>query len=340
MEIKKSELKKALEIVKPGLASKEAIEQTTSFAFVDGFVVTYNDEICISHPIPDLKISGAIQASELYLFLSKVKGDEIKLEIKETEITLKSGRAKAGLILESEIKLPITEEIKKKGKWKALPENFNNQVKLAAGACGKDMSEPILTCVYVNKELIQASDSYKIAECKLKGEVPVKPFLLPATSAMQVIKLKPTKIATGKGWVHFMTEAETVISCRIFEDKFVDISKFLKVKGTSIVLPKELPEVLETASIFSKRDQILSESVHITINSKKLEVRSKTETGCWFKEAIPIKYEGKPISFSIPPYLLKDILKTTLKCVIGKERLRFKGEDWIYIAALTNQEEE
>jgi hypothetical protein len=71
--MKKTDLIKALEAVKPGLANKEMIEQSTSFAFMEDRVVTYNDEISISHPLKGIPIVGAIKADELYAFLSKVK---------------------------------------------------------------------------------------------------------------------------------------------------------------------------------------------------------------------------------------------------------------------------
>ena len=54
--MKKAELIKALEAVRPGLANKEMIEQSTSFAFMKDRVVTYNDEISISYPKPKQRI--------------------------------------------------------------------------------------------------------------------------------------------------------------------------------------------------------------------------------------------------------------------------------------------
>jgi len=54
MKINKNELKNALEIVKPGLANKEIIDQSTSFAFMNDCIVTYNDEISVSHPVKDI----------------------------------------------------------------------------------------------------------------------------------------------------------------------------------------------------------------------------------------------------------------------------------------------
>jgi DNA polymerase III sliding clamp (beta) subunit (PCNA family) len=333
MEIKKSDLKTALEIVKPGLATKESIEQTTSVAFIEKRVVTYNDEISISHPIPGLGITGAIQAPELYALLGKLKQEVIKIEVKETEIILKSGRAKAGLVLQSEIKLPVDGEIAEKGKWKTLPENFNKQLLFSIGACGTDMTKPLMTCANIAESVIQGSDSFKIIQTELSDKMPVKPFLLPANSAAKLVRLKPVKIAAGKGWVHFKTKENTVISCRIFEDKYPDISKHLKCKGESLTLPDNLLEVLEKASVFAKREQAIMEIVEISLSGTKLIVHSESEGG-WFEEDIKIKKIGKTINFKIPPYLLQDILKQTLKCTVGKGKLKFKGDDWVYVATL------
>ena len=91
MKVKKENLRNALEIVKPGLSNKELIEQSTSFAFIKGRVVTYNDEISISHPVEDLKNSGAIKAEELYALLSKIKEEEIDIVPQEAEILIKDG---------------------------------------------------------------------------------------------------------------------------------------------------------------------------------------------------------------------------------------------------------
>ena len=333
MEIKKTDLKKALEIVKPGLASKAEIEQTTSVAFIEKRVITYNDEISISHPIPGLDITGAIQAPELYALLGKLKTEVIKIEVKESEIILKAGRAKAGLVLQAEIKLPVDGEIAEKGEWETLPENFNKQLLFAIGACGTDMSSPLITCVNISEGVIQASDRFKIIQAELSEKMPVNTFLLPANSAIKVVRLKPIKIATGKGWVHFQTKENTIISCRIFEDAYPDISKHLKCKGESLTLPENLLEALEKASIFAKQEADLMEVIEISMKDEKLEIFSESEGG-WFKESIKIEEVKNPINFKIPPYLLRDILKQTSECVIGKAKLKFKGKDWVYIAAL------
>jgi hypothetical protein len=205
MKINRKELQTALEIVKPGLANREVIEQANSFAFMDDRLVTYNDEISISHPISGLEITGAVKADELYKFINKVKKDELEFELTDNEIVLISGRSKAGFAIQSEIKLPI-KDIGNIGKWKALPDDFMSKISFVSSSAGKTMSKPILACVHVNKEgFVEASDGFRITKNMLSDTMPVKTFLIPATSVSQIIRLKPTKIAEGQGWIHFKT---------------------------------------------------------------------------------------------------------------------------------------
>ena len=336
MKIIKSDLLGALEIVKPGLANREIIEQVTSFAFINGMVVTYNDRISIAHPVPGLELEGAVVADNLYKFLSKIKDEEIELEVEGNEIIITSGRSKAGLTLQSEIKLPLKRELETKAKWKDLPENFVEGMKFVMSACSKDMSMPIYTAVHVNKEgYVEGTDRYRIAHFELSSEMPVETFLLPATSAVEVVKLQPTKIAEGGGWMHFQTEEGTIISCRIYAEEFPSSKAFLKMEGAKLILPKTVEEVLDRAMIFAKRDHLLDESVDITVSNNRLKVSAKAEAG-WFKEETNMRYEGDPIMFSIAPYLLKGILSKTQGCEITSNKLKFEGEGWKYITTLRN----
>jgi len=334
MKINKKQLLDALEIVKPGLASKEQLEQTTSFAFFGGRVVTYNNEISISAPIHGMEITGAIQADNLYKFLGKIKKEEIELEVKGNEIVITSGKSKAGLTLQSEIKLPLNEDIAEKNDWNILPENFLQGVRFVVSACGKDTNLPILTCVHVSqKGFVEASDNYRIAKYHLGEDMPLNTFLMPSTSILTMVKLQPTQISEGKGWIHFKTEDEVIFSCRVFEDSYPDTKAFFNIQGEKVTFPKTIEEVLDRAGVFAKRDTVMDETVNITISDRKLKVSSKSESG-WFEEEVNMAYEGENLSFDVTPHLLKQILSETLACVVGKGKLQFEGESWVYITAL------
>jgi DNA polymerase III sliding clamp (beta) subunit (PCNA family) len=331
MIIKRQELLKALEIVKPGLSSKETIPQATFFAFKDGKVITYNDELSISHPIECIEIEGAVKAVELHALLSKIKKDEIEIIIDGEELRIESKKAKAGLSLQAEIKLPIIDKI---SKWKRLPGAFLKYLSFAIPTCASDTSRPILTCVHIGKEgFIEASDSFKMVRCELGEEMPTSSFLIPASSAIEVKRLNPISIAESKGWIHFKTLDGTEISCRTFEDSYPDTSKVLKGDGEKITFPKTIFDIVERASVFSKREHILDESVDISIKNNKITIGSKADCG-WFEEEANIQYNNKPIFFCITPYLLKDILSETLECIICENKLKFEGDNWVYVTLL------
>ena len=329
--MKKSNLINALEIVKPGLATKEIIEQSTSFAFMGDRVVTYNDEISISHPVEGLEIVGAVQSSELYQILKKIKQDEIEVELTETEVLLTAGRVKVGLTLQSEIKLPL-EEVGTISEWKDLPDNFLEALRSASLSCSKDNAKPVLNCVHINsKGFIEASDGYQIMKTTLTTKLNIPTFLIPSSSVSIVLKALPVKIASGTGWVHFKTETETVISCRVIEDAFPDTSAILKVEGRELAFPRTIGDILDRASVFKEGN---NENVTVALEKHRIKVSSNSETG-WFLEESNVKYEGEPVEFDIVPSLLKNIITSGLTCVFDGSKLKFQGELWEFITVVT-----
>lgn len=336
MKIDRQELLDALEIVKPGLANKEIIEQSTSFAFMEGRIVTFNDEISISHPVSGLNITGAVKAEEFYGILNKLKKEEITIVLKENELILKSGSSKAGLVLQAEISLPL-DEIEEINKWGRLPANFVEALKFTVHATSRDMSRPILTCVHINKDgFVEASDSNRVALFELIKEMPVDTFLIPSHTVLEIIKMAPTKVAKSPNWIHFKTKKGTIISCRIFVDSFPDTKEILKVQGVQIEFPKIVQEVLDRASVFAKREQSLDENVTISLEDHFMNIESKSDFG-WFKERIKIEFDLIPISFNITPNLLMDILNKTHTCIISDTMIKFEASLWQYVIALRHE---
>ena len=340
MKIQKESLVKALEKVRPGLAARELIQQSTSFAFVGNRVLTYNDEISISHPVEGLDITGAVKAQALYDFLNKVKADEIDITWETDHVVIQAGRTKAGLVFEQEIKLPI-EEVEGIEGWEELPSDFAPTMAMCHPCCAQDMSRPILTCVHVNKKVVEASDSFQIIHCELPAEVPVERFLLPFRAARELVKYPVHEIARGKGWVHFRTTDGTVFSARILPDEFPDTSAFLEVEGEEFTFPKTVADALGRATIFS-RDDLDTQGISLAtvrISDRQMVVTARNEFG-WFEESVRTRYSGPAISFVVGTQLLIAILKRLQQCIIGEGRIKFIGEGWAHVTATLADEKE
>lgn len=326
MKINREKLLEALERVKPATGT-DIIDQSNTFVFEEGKVVTYNDEISISHPIEVEFFEGSIPAEELYNLLKRFKGDEVEVSTKDGELLLKSGRAKAGLRMDDEITLPL-EEISESNKWHKLPGDFEQFMRFAMGACSRDMMRPILSCVHVNKDgRIEASDSYRLVQCKL-DKMPVNTFLIPANSVKEVLKIQPNKISESKGWIHFINKEGTTISCRTYDDDYVNIQDHMTFRGEKVTLPEEMREAVERAKTFA------DEFVEITMNKSGVTVGGKSDVG-WFEQTVKSDFKGEEeIKFHIRYFVMLDILKQTTECIIGKSKLKFKGDGWQYVAVI------
>lgn len=326
----------ALAIVQPGLATKEIIEQSTSFAFVDGCVVTYNDEISIRHPVPNLELEGAIKASEFYKLLEKLNKDEIDMDVDGAEVRLKCGRTKATFTLKEKVVLPISEvgEIKQ---WQVVPEKFVEAISFCIFSCSKQMTTPVLTCVHVDTEnnWAESSDNYRLTKHTFPSGLDIPKFLLPYESAMVLSTYGPaiTHVSEGEGWIHFRMGTGTIFSARVFDDKYPDTSMFYEVSGQDLQLPKTLGDILERAEIFSKRAHVLDEYVTIDMANNQIGVQATSEVGS-FHESANTKYGDNPISFSINPGFLKLIVEQVRSCKLDVDKLKFSAEDWEHVIAL------
>lgn len=338
MEIVVSDFKKALEVVKPGLATTVVeIDQVTSFAFTGDSVTTFNNEICITHPLSNLEIHGAIEAELLYKFLSKVKADKITLSIDDTSVEMKSGRMKATFSIEPEIKLPLKDEkLITKGKWKKLPETFAGDVSMVKSCVSKDMIKPKLNCVHFNKEgFIESSDGFRIFRYSYEDKLPMQTMLIPESSVNSLIQMNPTHVAKGDEWIHFKNAGGTVLSCRTLDDEFPETEEFLKKgkKGIKITFPKELIAALDVAEIFTDNHM-----VKLAIDKDELTISSESQIAS-YKEKLTLDSDVAPFAFYITPYLLRDILRQIQYCTIYKDKLIFKSDNWTYMTMLTVTED-
>lgn len=338
MKINKADLQEALEIVKPGIASTEIIEQANAFAFTGDSITTYNDEISISHPLKGLMedVKGAVKAEELYQFLNKTSAEEIELNATENEIQIKAGKGKAGLTFQQEVVLPLEEIGEIKG-WKKLPEKFTEALDFVRSTCSRNQSFPVLTCIHIREDgWVESTDNFRLTRYQTEA-TPYAPILIPASAVQELLKLEepPSRIAQTPGWVHFKTKAGTVFSCRIFADTFPDTDALTKVKGDNMSFPKAINEIVDRAAVFSK-DVLSPKSnprIQATLTEGTLTIRGEGVSG-WFEESARVRYKGKDLTFEISPMFLQEALRDLKNCVISNDRMLFSGDNWIHVVAL------
>ena len=338
--VNREELLYALEKVKPGVAAKEIIEQTTHFSFLGNVVATYNDEISIRHPVKfDTPIYGVVKAEELYELLSKLTGETIAIEVTESELVLNAKNVTAGLTLQSEVLLPLG-EINLLDEWRPLPKKFTQALHFCLPAITTDMSFPALSCINVRQDgIVEASDNFRLSRYNMGKKMPVPTFLLPGKAAKTLINFDVVETSDGGGWKHFKTKEGTIFSARVFEDTFPDTeaSGIVDVEGDTVVLPETLIGVMERATIFAKREHKLDAEATITIGNKRIKVESRSDYG-WFSEERNLRYTGEPRTIIVQPEFLHEILPKLTSCIIGPNSIKFTSEEWEHVIRLKGGE--
>lgn len=335
--MEKQKLIEVLKAVKPGLANKEIIEQSSSFVFKDRHVVTYNDEVMISHPI-DLDFEGVIKAEELYKLLNSVKDDDIKITRKGNELAIKGKKFQAGLAFDTNISLPI-DEVPVGSSWKKLPKDFCDGIKFCLFSTGTDYSKPILTCIHIYKDVIESSDNFRITQYSMTDSV-FKRLLLPLTAAKELVNYKPTKYQkTDNDWINFKNKDNVIFSCRTYKEKYPDISPFLKVKGHDIRFPTSLIQSLVSAEVLCEQDPTGDKFVWVDVDGDKIIIKSQSVKG-WYQEGFKLKHKSKnKIRFEINSIFFRDILSHLKKAVIAKDKtkMKFIGENFVHVLSLRKQ---
>ena len=74
MIIKTKELKEALQAVKPGIDSREIIEQTSNYLFSGSFIISINERISVRFPF-QTDFECSIKADDLFSIVSRTASD-------------------------------------------------------------------------------------------------------------------------------------------------------------------------------------------------------------------------------------------------------------------------
>lgn len=330
MKINRKELLDVLKKIKPGIASKDSIEQATHFIFNKKSVLTYNDQISISHPFKS-DLSCTVPAKEFYEILSKIEDEEIDFSIQEEKIQFKTKRAKLELSIHIQIDKSIIVEPGKE--WKKLPKNFIDGISFCSFSAAKENTHPVLTAIYISGNEIISSDNFRISQYFLQSKIS-DVLLFNASIVKELIKFPVHQYSTSDAWIFFKTEENVIFACRKIEGTFPNVSSILEVKGKEIILPDETKKAVDISSVLAEGELDYDKKINVSIKDGKLICSGQREIG---KIDFTIKADslkGKEFNFGINPDFFKVILAKSNSVIIDKTRLTFISENFKHIISL------
>ncbi len=332
MRVKRTDVLKQLEAVTPGLAKKEIIEQSHCFVFLDGRVVTFNDETAVSVKT-DLDLTGAVVAEPLLALLRKLDDEELDVEVVDGELLVRGKKKRSGIRMESTVTLPV-EGIETPEEWYKLPEGFLQAVGIVQSCVSRDASQFILTCIHIHPDWIEATDTFQIARYCLKTGVQT-PLLIRQAALKNVVGVDVTEFSVTENWFHFRNPLGLMLSCRRNTGKYPALSQYLQVEGVKIELPTGIDSVIDKAQIFSAGDDY--NLITVELRSGKIKITSQGSDG-WYGEVVEAKYAGDEIKFRIVPMLLTEIVRKAKECMISQGKLLVDAGKWVYCTCLSSVE--
>jgi hypothetical protein len=339
---KASEFLFALQKVAAGLG--RGLKQSDHFAFKNGEVFTYNEELACRCKV-NVDFEGAVLAKPLLEMLKKMTEEDIEIVAEDGKLILRRKRQRAEFELDPKITLPI-DEIEKPKTWKKLPDNFEDAVLMVSTCLGGPKANYFgWTCIHIHPEWIEACDTIQL--CRWRLRMPIKPeeeFLVLGNTIKKVMRMGHTEFALTPSWFHLHTDYGFAVSCRLYREEniYPDLTPIVKGArgGTPLVLPKALMLAADKAGVFSVENTDAN-LIRIRLRKDRVLVNGDGTNGRFF-QSIPAKWEGKNVEFIFSPILLNEIRRHHSKCeiVIDPPRLVIRGERWKYIACLGPPEKE
>lgn len=340
--VAKGELLAALEAAEPGLSPRDIVEQSSCIVFRAGWVIAFNDEICVrvKGPLPP-DIGGAVHGKPFLESVRRMKSDDLQVWPSGGRLWVQGGRQRAYGRMDSEILLPLgAVEKPDNAAWVKVHPDFLPALTMAHEFAGRDDSQFAFTCVHLTPNFVEACDSTQMLRVNVTTGIR-ESVLVRKEAVKAVAGLGVTRMAETNGWVHFRAAAkneegnkspELVISCRRYLEEYDDLSGHLEFQGTKVELPSELVEASAFAEVYSQENSD-DNLVTVTLKPGWLHVEGLGNTGGAEQKA-KMNYDGESLAFRIAPKMLARVVERYKRCEIGPTKLKATGANWTYVTAL------
>ena len=334
--VDREELLKQLLSVSPGLSPREIVEQSSCFVFLNGKVITFNDEVACWTKCTCLN-KVAVRAKTLVDLLQKLPEETLHVAVSNGKLIVKGKKRVGRIPIEDKISLPF-KSVEEPKKWKTLPSDFLEAVNLVYRCAGIDQQQ-MEKYVHVHPERIEACMEHQVGCFRTRIEID-EPLLIHRDSIKHVVSLGVVEFGITETWAHFRNSKGLVICCRRWKEdtEFPDTSAALSIKGTKVLLPKGLAAAAERASIFS-RENAEDDDIIITLKSGELTVVGTGASGEYREGPKALDYKGQEMTFMISPKLLADITSKHNEAWFTPDTLKVKQGKFTFVTALGTMED-
>lgn len=331
MQLSRGLLLNRLNEARIGLSTgEEETEQSNTFAFQNGKLTTFNGRIMVTVDSP-LEFDVIVNAKDLLDLMTKLPDDEIQIDIVGNELVIKGEERSYGITVETENNMPL-HEISSPSEWHRLKEDVLQHMIQGARICSKEEDAYLTKMVHISGDKIEASDNDRFYMAEIPTGFPEE-VLIEADIILQLKGLELIKVSLAEGWVYFKTSSNAIIAVRTTLDEYMsEIDSIMEMKNSQkVLLPQNLKEIIERSQTFTTQDADARITIHI--ENGMLILTARKETG-WAKEKKRLAYKGTPLTFSIPPKFLIEMLERTREVMVGDYKMKMTTEKIQFVVTL------
>ena len=334
VSVNREEFLRSLESVQPGLAARDTVEQSSSFVFHKGKILTYNTEVACRRPSPlGKEFKGAVQAKKLLELLSKMTEDEVVIEQGEGEFIVRGHRRTATRNMETEILLPL-DQVERPQEYALLHKEFCEAIGVVQ-ECAKITGDFKQVAVHIHPEFVEANDRFQLCRWKLDTGFQ-KSTLVRKDSVRHITGLAMSEFAETPNWVHFRNADKLELSCRRYAEDYPDYTPFLDVKGSPSTLPKGFVAEADLGELYSSENSGEGNNrVLVEVRPSKSRLTAHSVGGRYVGPWRKTSYDGEPFTFLISPKMLAKLVEKHNECVLTEGRLAVYAGSYVYVAWLS-----
>jgi len=195
MKINRQQFLGCLDTASLAISARGVIDQSNCLIFKNGRLLTYDGDVRIDVPGID-GVAGAIPSAGLIDLVKKIPDAEIEVrQESDGELIIEGKNKKAAIRSEQSIVMDLS-DIPIPTKWGSFRDGIMNHIRRAAETCGVDDTWGAATCVHITKDLIEASDNFRLFRWEGKTGFREEIFL-PAHSIYLLSDFAPTEFAAA-----------------------------------------------------------------------------------------------------------------------------------------------
>jgi hypothetical protein len=331
MKINKALFQDILKKSMAGVEDKDTSFSNT-FSFKDGYVNTFRELIAVSVYIGDdfKTLSGSVKASEFYKLISKMEGEDIEIERRDSSFYVRCGRAEAEFALIVELTTTLFDSPDVQDLIIApLDKEFMSALAYCKLGCDDSF---LYNGVLVNGKEVMSTDGKRINIFNITEDMPQ--FMIEDKAAIELSKIDDAEsYALSDTRFFIFLPNGSIVSSRLrqigdypYEKIHILLAKHDYAEGDfQSDLPESFKKMVERAQILSSGFDNAKSIVKVTLSQTGIEVVSKKDSGKyhetmdWPGEGIKIE---EAIEIELDIILLFDALSRSHKFYISGDEIK------------------